>query len=184
MDLNIQSICPDDACLDAKAAQQLIEHLNDLAADVVRQLKAKGWTLALAESCTAGLTAAVLAAIPGASCVLNSSAVVYQTNAKSTLLGLDANFVARFGPVSREVTLELAKAARKKNGADIGCAITGWAGPTGGLGKDIVGTCYLALDVPCGSVSFRRLFPGSRNQVRQAATATALKIIDLFSRTN
>ena len=156
---------------------RLVQRTDELAREAVRLLGAKGWSVALAESCTAGMVAATLASIPGASAVLNSSAVVYQTRAKSSLLGLDAAFVERFCPVSREVTMALAKAAREKNGADAGCAVTGWAGPSGGPGPDPVGTCYMAIDVDGHALCLRRVFAGGRDLVRKAATATALEMI-------
>ena len=163
--------------IDAPLARSCADSLFETAAEAIKVLRLRGESVALAESCTGGLLAAALASVPGASDVLNSSAVVYQTRAKSSLLGLDAGFVDRFCPVSPEVTAALAKAAREKNGVELGAAVTGWAGPSGGTAADPVGTCYIAVSRVQGTTCFRLAIEGDRNQVRNAAACTALKII-------
>jgi len=121
---------------------------EEFAPVVVRALKASGATVALAESCTGGLAASMLAAVPGASDALVFSAVVYQDRAKTLLLGVDAELVRRDGAVSASVTRALAEAARDRAQATYGLAITGWAGPGGGTAQDPVGTVYLCLATP------------------------------------
>ena len=156
------------------AAPFLRARLDELAAQAVGSLRERGHTAALAESCTGGLIAAAMASVPGASQVLHSSAVVYQTEAKTTLLGLDAAFVHRHGAVSEEVTRALAEAAKARSGADIGLAVTGWAGPSGGTERDPVGTCYLALADGVSTDCRRAVIPGDRACVRETAAAMAL----------
>ncbi len=153
---------------------------EELAQVVVRALKERGATVALAESCTAGLVSSMLAAVPGASDALVLGAVVYQDRAKTLLLGVDEELVRREGAVSAPVTRALAEAARERSGATWGLAVTGWAGPGGGTEKDPVGTVYLCLAGPGGLVEQRHRWAWDRERVRLFAAYQAL---DLLRRT-
>lgn len=144
---------------------------------VLASLRAAGTTLALAESCTAGLCASLLGSVPGASESLVFSAVVYQDQAKSILLGLDPSLVAREGAVSAPVTRALAEAARAKAGATFGLAVTGWAGPGGGTPQDPVGTVYLCLTDGRERVEERHRFGYDRERVRTFAAYQALDLV-------
>jgi nicotinamide-nucleotide amidase len=147
-------------------------------AAVLAALRSAGATLALAESCTGGLCASLLASVPGASERLVFSAVVYQDGAKSSLLGLDAALVEREGAVSAKVTRALAEAARAKAGATLAVAITGWAGPGGGTAEDPVGTVYLCLCDERGAIEERTLLAGfERERVRAFAAYRALDLV-------
>ncbi len=160
--------------LDRAQVRALCARRDEMAPRAVKALVGAGQTVALAESCTGGLCAALLTEVPGAGEAMVSSAVVYQTPAKSMLLGLDPAFVERFGPVSVPVTRALALAAREKSGADLGLAITGWAGPSGGTEEDPLGTVYVGLAQASGAQVFRHRFAGDRAAVRLAAALSAL----------
>ena len=147
---------------------------DELPEVVLRALKSAGATLALAESCTGGLVASLLAAIPGASDALAFSAVVYQDQAKSTLLGLAPALVRGEGAVSAPVTRALALAAREKAGASYGLAVTGWAGPGGGTEKDPVGTVFVCLADARGLVEERARYSFEREHVQRLAAYLAL----------
>jgi nicotinamide-nucleotide amidase len=154
------------------------EGTRSFAQCTLDELRARRWTVALAESCTGGLCAALITEVAGASEVLLGSAVTYTLSAKSRLLGLDAAFIEREGAVSEAVTQAMATAVRKKLGADIGAAITGWAGPGGGTAKDPVGTFYAAIDGPAGSRVVRSEVPlVDRERVRRGAAFAALHLI-------
>lgn len=153
-----------------------------LPARTVAALREAGATVALAESCTSGLVAALLGSVPGVSEVLVFSAVVYQEAAKTMLLGLEPAFVAREGAVSVAVTRQLAEAARAKAGATLGAAVTGWAGPTGGTARDPVGTVYLCLTDGERTAETRQVFPGPREAIRQAAALALLELIRMHAR--
>jgi nicotinamide-nucleotide amidase len=152
---------------------------EELPAAALGSLRAAGATLALAESCTAGLCASLLASVPGASDALVFSAVVYQDRAKSILLGLDPSMIEREGAVSARVTRALAEAAREKAGATFGAAVTGWAGPGGGTAQDPVGTVYLCLTDGRTAVEERHRFGFDRDRVR---TFAAYQVLDLVRR--
>jgi nicotinamide-nucleotide amidase len=144
---------------------------------VFAALKAARATMALAESCTGGLCASMLASVPGASEVMVSSAVVYQETAKSALLGLDPELVRREGAVSAKVTRALAEAACFKAQSTFGLAITGWAGPSGGTDQDPVGTVYVCLVDSRGAIEERHRFGLDRERVRQFAAFQALDLL-------
>ena len=120
---------------------------EDLNALVVRRLAEAGRTLALAESCTAGLIASRLGDVPGVSAVLRGSAVAYANEAKTALLGVDPSLLAAHGAVSEPVAGAMARGAAERMGADLACAVTGIAGPGGGTADKPVGTvCFACWD--------------------------------------
>ena len=161
--------------LDAAEVRALLARSAALPAQTIAALVARGACLALAESCTGGLCAARLTDVSGASEAFVSSAVVYQTRAKTSLVGLDAAFVARCGPVSAPVTRALAEAARARARSTLGLAITGWAGPSGGTADDPIGTVYVALAEAGRTRAWRFVVAGGRAEVREAAVALAIE---------
>jgi nicotinamide-nucleotide amidase len=155
---------------------------EDLEALLLRALAARGETLALAESATAGGIAARLAEVPGASRVLVGGVVVYSDDAKHALAGLDPELVAGAGAVSAAVTSALATAVRARSGADWGLAVTGVAGPEPVVGPDggavPVGTCHVAVAGPDGTVTSEdRRIPGDRAAVRERLGSAALDLL-------
>jgi len=106
--------------------------------------KKRNLRLATAESCTGGLIAAAFAAVPGASGVLERGFVTYSNEAKSEMLGVPAELIARRGAVSMEVALAMIDGALKHSGADIALAVTGIAGPSGGSPEKPVGLVHIA----------------------------------------
>lgn len=102
---------------------------TNVAAELVSEAGAAGLTVATAESLTAGLIAATVADIPGASAVLRGGLVVYATDLKHRLVGVDSGLLARRGPVDPTVAGQLALGAAQRCGADVGVGVTGVAGP-------------------------------------------------------
>src|SRR5262247_1299018 len=127
-------------------------------ADLLAALRARGETLAVAESLTGGLLAATIVDVPGASRVFRGGLVVYATDLKATLAGVPADLLAVRGPVDPDVALALAHGARRQCAADWGLATTGVAGPDAPEGID-VGTVYLGAAGPLetGLAEVRRL---------------------------
>ena len=105
-----------------------VEVTTDAAA-VMALLKARGLTIAVAESLTGGLLVAELVSVPGASAVLRGGVVAYATELKNTLLGVDADLLAASGPIHPDVARGMAEGVRSRLGADVGIATTGVAGP-------------------------------------------------------
>ncbi len=117
----------------------------DLQTVVVAELRRRGQTLATAESCTGGLLAARITDVPGASAVFQAGVVTYANEAKTRLLGVPPELLARVGAVSPEVARHMAEGVRRRHGVDWGVGITGIAGPGGGSPEKPVGLVYIAL---------------------------------------
>lgn len=153
---------------------------DDAFADIVgRSVRARGVRLALAESCTGGLISAMLTSYP-ASDYLVAGAVTYANSAKTRLLGVAEDTMRGHGAVSGEVAAEMAEGVRRALDCDVGLAVTGIAGPSGGTSAKPVGTCFWALAQPGGTLVRTRVFPGDRDEVQLQAAYAAL---DLLRRT-
>ncbi|MFT3726771.1 MAG: CinA family protein [Terricaulis sp.] len=114
------------------------------AEQLLKRGRASALTLVTAESCTAGLIAATLGAVPGASNMLERGFVTYSNAAKTELLGVPADLIATKGAVSAEVARAMAEGALKHSRADLAVAVTGIAGPDGGSSDKPVGLVHLA----------------------------------------
>ncbi|WP_328397421.1 CinA family protein [Nocardia sp. NBC_00416] len=145
-----------------------------VAADLVTALRLRGQTMATAESLTAGLVAATIAGVPGASVVLRGGLVVYATDLKHRLAGVDEQVLATEGPVAASTAQQLAVGARTCCGADWGVALTGVAGPDPQDGID-VGTVFLGLAGPRHTEVMRLKLTGDRWNIRFTATQTAVQ---------
>lgn len=144
---------------------------------VLAACAARGWTLATAESATGGMIAAALTSIPGSSAVVRGGVVAYTEDAKTGVLGIDPDVVARSGLVSEETALAMAEAARRVLGADVAVAVTGSAGPE--ALEQPPGTMVLAVATPEGARARTLRLPGDRERVRVYATTSALHAVRL-----
>jgi nicotinamide-nucleotide amidase len=147
---------------------------EDLAAVLLAALRGRGATLALGESCTGGLVAARLTAVPGSSDVFQGSAVCYSNRAKTALLGVPAGLIESHGAVSVEVALALAQGARQRFATNAAIGVTGIAGPDGGTADKPVGTVCFGWVLGEREDQARYVFPGSREEVRERAAQFAL----------
>ncbi|WP_207540317.1 CinA family protein [Sabulicella rubraurantiaca] len=138
--------------------------------------RAQGATLATAESCTGGLIAAALTAIPGSSDTVLAGFVTYSNGAKSALLGVPAEIIARVGAVSEEVARLMAEGALLRSGAAIALSCTGVAGPGGGSAEKPVGLVHLAAAIEGRTIHRRCVFPGDRAGIRAATVREAFRI--------
>jgi PncC family amidohydrolase len=145
-------------------------------------LKARGMTLATAESCTAGMLSAALTTVAGASQWYRGGVVVYSDDLKISLVDVDRRTLEEYGAVSSEVALELATGVRKACGADIGVGITGIAGPGGGTRAKPAGTVFLAIVGPGETHDVCLNLEGDRAEVRRKSVSSALtRILKLIS---
>ncbi|HIJ00973.1 MAG TPA: CinA family protein [Candidatus Methanomethylophilaceae archaeon] len=133
-------------------------------------------SIAIAESCTAGLASFLLTSIPGASSSFKGAVVAYANDIKTEILMVDPVVLLERGAVSEEPAIAMAKGIRGLMGADIGLAITGIAGPGGGTETKPVGLVHMAATDGKLLVTERRRFPGERNEVRNAAAQAALDL--------
>lgn len=137
----------------------------------------QGATLALAESCTGGKIASKFTAMAGASAYLLAGVVAYANEAKTNILGVDAELIRRYGAVSEEVARQMAEGALRVAGADYALATTGIAGPTGGTAEKPVGTVWFALATPTETIALKHACGTDRGQVIDRATAYAIRLL-------
>jgi nicotinamide-nucleotide amidase len=150
----------------------------DTAADLLETLRARGWMIATAESCTGGLIAAALTHVAGSSDVVDRGFVTYSNDAKSDLLGVPADLIGAHGAVSEAVGRAMAEGALARSRASIAVSVTGIAGPGGGSADKPVGLVWFGCARHDGqSVAESRVFPGDRASVRAQAVAFALSIV-------
>jgi nicotinamide-nucleotide amidase len=145
-----------------------------LAAVVGRLLRERGATLSTAESCTAGLLAAALTDVPGASAWFRGGVVAYADDLKTALAGVDPSTLSATGAVSTAVAGELAAGARRRCGTDFALAVTGIAGPSGATSQKPLGLVCLALASSHGIETWEERFSGDRATVRCRAVTQAL----------
>ncbi len=150
---------------------------SDMAQTIAALLKEKGKTLALAESCTGGLIASLLVGVPGSSDFLLEGCVTYSNDAKMRRLGVTQDTLDHHGAVSEQCARQMAEGVRRESGADIGLAVTGIAGPTGGTPEKPVGTAHWAMATNDETVHLTRVLFGDRDNVRRLAAYYALDMI-------
>lgn len=141
-------------------------------------LRAGGVTIATAESCTGGLVAAALTAIPGSSAYTRGGIVAYDNAIKQTLLDVPEAALIAHGAVSEAVAGAMAQGARAALDADYALSVTGIAGPGGGTDEKPVGLTYIGLAGPDGLLVVRRfVWQGDRDFNRHASVDAALDLL-------
>ena len=166
-----------DSLREALAPHLFSEDERSISEIVLDLCRARGLTLATAESCTGGMVAARLTGISGASDVFLGSVVAYANDVKEEGLGVPAELIAQRGAVSAEVAAAMAAGARERLGADVAVAVTGVAGPGGGTAEKPVGLVYAHAVGPDGEKSVRTELPGDREMIRGRATAASLHLV-------
>ena len=150
---------------------------SSLAPQVVRQFTEKGLTLGTAESLTAGLIAATVADVSGASAVLMGGVVSYDPRVKHEVLGVSQEVIDTVGVVSEACALQMASGARKLLRVDVALSATGVAGPTGGTAENPVGTVWLGVSSSAamrqGPVSTVSASPRRMRRMRAATSCTS-----------
>lgn len=134
---------------------------------VVQELKRQGWKAAVAESCTGGLLAKRITEIPGSSQVFDCGIVSYANEVKAGVLGVSRETLERYGAVSSQTAMEMAKGVRKLAGAQFGVSTTGIAGPDGGTAEKPVGLVYVGLDWEGHSEAVELRLSRGRNRERE-----------------
>jgi nicotinamide-nucleotide amidase len=141
-------------------------------------LVARGWRIAIAESCTGGLVTSRLTDVPGSSAWVERAIVAYSNAAKIALLGVAEADIAAHGAVSETVAIAMAEGARRLAGVEVGAGITGIAGPTGGSEAKPVGTVCLAVVRPGAAPIVRtHRYPGERTYVKTFASLGAIDLV-------
>ena len=155
----------------------LDEENEALATEVLERARQKGVTVGTAESCTGGLVAATLTAIPGSSDVVRGGVVSYWAEVKKGVLGVPEDVIDTFGVVSEQCAQALAKGAAKALGCEYAVSTTGIAGPGGAEPGKPVGTVCFGLHAPQGERTLTTCRGDSRAEVRSLAVRMALQLL-------
>lgn len=150
---------------------------DSLEARIGKALRARGMTLALAESCTGGLIGHRLTNIAGSSEYFLGDIVAYAYEAKERLLGVHHQTLYEHGAVSRETAIEMARGARQALGADVGLSVTGIAGPTGGLPGKPVGLTWIGLSTREGETAEEHIWQGDRDENKALSAEAAMEML-------
>lgn len=168
-----------------------VKALEDTVLALGGALRARGWKLATAESCTGGLIAAECTSVAGSSDWFERGFVTYSNEAKVEAIGVAANLIAAHGAVSAEVARAMAEGALAHSRADLAVAVTGIAGPGGATEGKPVGTVWLAIarrgaragdDAEVETVTDLLSLGGDRAQVREQTVRHALQRLLACSR--
>ena len=155
------------------------EALIAQAAELLTVARKRGITIATAESCTGGLLAATLTAVPGSSDVFERGFVTYSNASKSEMLGVPVWLIERHGAVSEDVARAMAGGALTHSRATIAIAVTGVAGPGGGTAEKPVGLVHFAAGRRDEPIMHERVLFGDlgRAEVQRRSVQQALKLL-------
>ena len=153
----------------------MVEKLEEVSGKLLIKLEL---TLSLAESCTGGLVGSRLTDVPGSSRYFLGGVLAYSDSIKIELLCVDPGTIQKYGAVSAECAIEMARGARQLTHAQVGIAVTGIAGPDGGTPEKPVGTTFVALATESGEDVQRFQWRGDRiSNKRQSADAALTMLI-------
>ena len=155
--------------------------ITSLTQQLAQILLAKGFKIALAESCTGGLLAAQLTSLAGSSDWFERGFVTYSNQAKEESIGVPKELIERYGAVSEEVAKAMAEGALNHSLAQISVAITGIAGPGGGSANKPIGmVCFawgLRVDDQIQTRAQTKHFSGDRQRIREQACVYAIELL-------
>lgn len=148
-----------------------------LEQQVIAALKARGLTLAAAESCTGGLAAKRLTDVPGASAVFLGGVVSYTNGVKERVLHVPRETLEMYSAVSEQTARAMAEGVRALTGADLGLSVTGVAGPDRDDRGHAVGTVYLALSAGTGTQTRQLHLTGGRPAIRDRSADEMFRML-------
>ncbi len=140
-------------------------------------LRERRWMLGLAESCTGGLVMARITDVPGSSSYFAGGIVAYADRVKLSELGVSRSLLSTYGAVSAEVATAMAQGIRSALQVEVGAAVTGIAGPGGGMPGKPVGTVWFAISLPDLERVEERRLSGDRNRIRTLSVDHCLDLL-------
>ncbi len=140
-------------------------------------LSQRGWTLAVAESCTGGLLSHRITNVPGSSSYFQGGVVSYSNEAKERILGVPHETLVEHGAVSEETALAMAQGVRQLLGTEIALSVTGIAGPTGGTPEKPVGLVYIGLAADGVELCEKHIWKGDRTENKERSAEAALELL-------
>lgn len=157
----------------------IIDGMDEKSSEILagELLKNRGLRLAVAESCTGGLVGHRLTNVPGSSAYFVGGVMAYANQAKEQFLGVQPATLERYGAVSRETVLEMARGARLGFQADIGLSTSGVAGPDGGTPEKPVGTVWVGLSTAGAEQAWLFHWQGDRLAIKEQTTTALLQLL-------
>lgn len=166
---------PWDQIIASRLGNHLGRSLDYPIEDLLKTLlQGSGKMVATAESCTSGLVGKRLGNTPGSSEYFNGGIISYSNAVKQALLGVEEDVLAAYGAVSEPVARAMAEGACRVTNSTYAVSTTGIAGPGGGTAEKPVGLVWFGVAGPHGTKSYKRIFIGDREDVRQSAAESAL----------
>ena len=159
-----------DAPIGDEEAQKQRESLAQI-------LLERNWKATAAESCTAGMVSAKLTRLPGSSAWFDMGISVYSNEAKARLLAVGQDILSQYGAVSEQTAIAMCRGVMGMAKADLAVSVTGVAGPSGGAPGKPVGTVWFAAGTRRGVFAKKKVFPGDRDAVREAAARFAVAML-------
>ena len=150
---------------------------QDLEEKVGELLSQRGWTLAVAESCTGGLVSHRITNVSGSSAYFEGGVISYSNEVKEHVLGVPLETLIDHGAVSKETVLAMARGVRRLLGTDVAVSITGIAGPTGGTPEKPVGLVYIGLAAEDAESAEKHIWAGDRESNKAQTAEAALKLL-------
>ncbi|MHA1724403.1 MAG: CinA family protein [Promethearchaeota archaeon] len=148
--------------------------------EILHAFTLRGYTIAVAESCTGGYICHMITNISGASKVFDRGVVCYSNEAKIEILRVNPQYIQEHGAVSEPVAFELAKNIRELSNIDLGIGITGIAGPTGGTPEKPVGLVFIGFSTRERTIVEKHHFKATRIKFKEKVLEKILNKLDLF----
>lgn len=154
------------------------DDIQTLARQVIEMAATRGVMITTAESCTGGLIAGALTAVPGSSAVVDRGFVTYSNAAKIGMLGVDPDLIELHGAVSEPIARAMALGAVSHSAAQVSVAVTGVAGPAGGTADKPVGLVHFGAVGPSGEFHVEHRFGDlGRDEIRLASVRVSLGLL-------
>jgi len=150
---------------------------TDLEKQIGELLSERGWTLAVAESCTGGLLGHRITNVSGSSSYFRGGVISYSNEVKESILGVPEETLIEHGAVSKETAQAMAQGARRLLGTDVALSVTGVAGPTGGTTEKPVGLVYVGLAAEGADLWEKHIWQGDRAENKQQSAQAALELL-------
>lgn len=160
--------------IDSKISKYIYSYENESIEKVVfDKLKKRNMKIAFCESCTGGLISARFTKVPGVSEVFDRGIVTYSNESKINELNVNKSILEKYGAVSEEIAIEMAKGLLNKTGVDIALSTTGIAGPTGASKNKPIGLVFIGIATNLDSYGIKSIFNGDRNSIQNRASLKA-----------
>jgi PncC family amidohydrolase len=150
---------------------------TELEKQIGELLSERGWTLAVAESCTGGLLGHRITNVSGSSSYFQGGVISYSNEVKESILSVPEETLIEHGAVSEETAQAMAQGARRLLGTDVALSVTGVAGPTGGTPEKPVGLVYVGLAAEGADLWEKHIWQGDRAENKQQSAEAALNLL-------